>query len=77
MARVWPGSESAETRAERNTLSTEKCDQTVFDKGEFIGVFDISKEQAEDLCKHETERTGRKHDWHYFAGRVRVLALPA
>lgn len=51
--------------------------EDVFKNGESLGLFDMTKEQAEAHCKAETERTGRKHDWHYFAGRVHIKYLPA
>jgi hypothetical protein len=56
-------------------MSTEKCDQEVFDRGKSMGLFAMSKQEAEDYCAAETKRTGYKHDWHYIAGRVHVLAL--
>lgn len=52
------------------------CDDDVFKRGELVGIFDMPKEEAEAACKKATLETGRKHDWHYFGGRVRVLALP-
>ena len=56
-------------------MSTETCEDDIFKYGESLGMFDMPKEQAEQYCKDETERTGYQHDWHYVAGRVHVLAL--
>lgn len=58
-------------------MNTEKCDNDVFENGISLGLFDMSKENAELYCRKETERTGRKHDWHYYGGRVHIKAMPA
>lgn len=55
---------------------TDQCSKDVLEHGESLGLFDMSKDQAEEYCRAETERTGRKHDWHYFAGRVHIKCLP-
>lgn len=55
-------------------MSEETCDENIFKNGISLGLFDISKQEAEAFCKQETERTGIKHDWHYVAGRVHVKA---
>lgn len=52
-----------------------QCDEDVFKNGVSLGFFDMTKEQAEQYCKSETLRTGRKHDWHYVAGRVHIKAM--
>lgn len=52
----------------------ETCDKDVFTYGVSVGLFDMPKEQAEAYCKKATEVTGRKHDWHYIAGRVHIKA---
>ena len=52
-------------------------DKEVYESGESLGLFDMPKEKADAYCKAETERTGRKHDWHYFAGHVHIKCLPA
>ncbi|MGI4260869.1 hypothetical protein ACR2VJ_27685 [Klebsiella pneumoniae] len=54
-----------------------KCDDDVFNNGVSLGLYDMPREQAEALCITETERTGRKHDWHYIAGRVHIKAMPS
>lgn len=56
-------------------MSEEKCDDEVFKNGISLGLFEMTKRQAEDHCKAETERTGHKHDWHFAGGRVHVKAL--
>ena len=54
----------------------EECDPDVFRFGEVVGIFDMPKEDAEAMCKGLTQSTGRKHDWHFSAGRVVVKAIP-
>lgn len=53
------------------------CDKEVFEKGESLGLFNMTKEEAEAHCKTETERTGRLHDWHFLGGRVHIKCLRA
>ncbi len=52
----------------------ETCDADVFTYGVSVGLFDITKEEAEAYCKRASSVTGRKHDWHYIAGRVHIKA---
>ena len=52
------------------------CSTDVFKHGVSMGLFDMSKEDAEKYCQNETIRTGHKHDWHYYGGRVHVKSLP-
>lgn len=54
----------------------DKCSDDVYRNGISLGVFAMSKDEAEEYCKTETKRTGRLHDWHYFGGRVHVKYLP-
>lgn len=54
-----------------------KCDQEVFDKGISLGLFDMSRAEAEAYVKKLTDETGNKHDWHFAAGRVHIKYLPA
>lgn len=56
-------------------MSLEKCDKDVFEKGQSLGLFDMTKEQAEQHCLTQTKETGDKHDWHYVAGRVHIKRL--
>ena len=56
-------------------MSTEQCDRDVYENGTSMGMFAMSKEQAEEYCAAETKRTGYKHDWHFIGGRVHVKAL--
>jgi hypothetical protein len=39
-------------------------------------MFDMKKKDAEKMCADLTSASGRLHDWHYFAGRVVIKALP-
>lgn len=56
-------------------MAIEECNQDVFERGVSLGFFDMSKEEAEALCKSETIRTGCLHDWHYVGGRVHMKML--
>jgi len=56
-------------------MNNEVCDDQVYKHGTSMGLFSMSKTEAEEYCKKETERTGFKHDWHFVAGRVHVKAL--
>lgn len=76
---VAPGTPpaSAQDDVKEASFNPEKCDQEVFERGVFVGLFDIPKHVANDLCKGISSATGTRVDWHYFGGRVRVMALPA
>lgn len=54
----------------------DRCDQEVFDKGTGVLISAISKQDADEWCSALSTATGWRIDWHYFAGRVRVLCLP-
>ena len=56
-------------------MSDDKCNDDVFKNGASLGLFDMTKEQAEIFCSKESVRCGYKHDWHYVGGRVHVKAL--
>lgn len=53
------------------------CDPEVFSNGVSLGLFEMPKDKAESLCEALRLATGYKIDWHYFAGRVHIKALPA
>lgn len=53
------------------------CDPEVFSNGVSLGLFEMPKEKAESLCEALRLATGYKIDWHYFAGRAHIKALPA
>jgi hypothetical protein len=57
-------------------MTTETCNDDVYKHGELIGMFDMLKRDAEKMCADLTSASGRLHDWHYFAGRVVIKALP-
>ena len=57
-------------------MSSEKCDNDVFNNGISLGFFDMSKQEAEQFCIDKSKETGDQYDWHYFAGRVVVKYLP-
>lgn len=52
------------------------CDPEVYASGVSLGMYDMTKEEAERYCREATKETGRKHDWHYFGGRVHIKAMP-
>ena len=53
-------------------MNPNSCNEDIFRNGISLGLFDMTKEQAEAYCKAQTETTGVQHDWHYIAGRVHV-----
>lgn len=55
--------------------NTDECNNEVFKNGVSLGLFVMSKAEAEDYCISETKRTGCLHDWHYIAGRVHIKVL--
>lgn len=57
-------------------MDKDRMNADVFEHGTSIGTFDMSKAEAEALCKQRTEETGLVHDWHYSGGRVHVMYLP-
>jgi len=57
-------------------MNTAKCDSDVFEKGETIGVFSCTKEEAESICAYITKATNCPCDWHYAGGRVVMKIIP-
>lgn len=55
--------------------NTDECNDEVFKNGVSLGVFVMSKAEAEEYCISATQRTGYLHDWHYVAGRVHIKVL--
>lgn len=56
-------------------MDPNKCDNEVYTKGVSVGLFAMSKQQAEEYCAQKTKLTGLKHDWHYVGGRVHIKRL--
>jgi hypothetical protein len=56
-------------------IDANKCSSDVFAHGVSVGLFDIPKQTANDLCQSLTASTGHQHDWHYIAGRVHIKVL--
>ena len=52
-----------------------KCNDAVYRYGQDIGMFDMTNDEAEALCKAKTAETGDLYDWHRFAGRACVKVL--
>jgi hypothetical protein len=55
----------------------DSCSTDVFEKGVSIGLFDIPKDVANEICAGISAVTGAQVDWHYIAGRVHIKAIPA
>lgn len=72
-----PSQQAAPAAVSAEPANPDKCNADVFTHGVSMGVFGMTKQQAEAYCKAETARTGRLHDWHYVAGRVHVKTLIA
>lgn len=51
-------------------MDLDKCDTEVFNNGELVGIFDMSKNTANSLCENLSNITGWKFDWNFAAGRV-------
>ncbi|WP_035942512.1 hypothetical protein, partial [Caballeronia glathei] len=68
---------STDTAGANPVLSTEVCAQDVFEKGQSIGLFDIPKHTANEICAGISAATGARVDWHYIGGRVHMKALAA
>lgn len=60
---------------QETAVSSERCDADVYKYGVSLGLFQMTKQEAEDYCVAETKRTGRRHDWHFVGGRAHVKAL--
>ena len=54
----------------------EQCNPDVFKRGLSWGIFDGTKEEAEEFCIQMTRECANYYDWHYVAGRVHVMYLP-
>lgn len=54
---------------------SDQCNDDVFKYGESVGVFDMTKEEAEAKCKEMTEKSEFTYDWHFAMGRVHVKRL--
>lgn len=58
-------------------MSTESCNQDVYKYGESVGIFNMTKDEAEAFCKEQTDLSGDLYDWHFTMGRVHVMVLKA
>lgn len=56
-------------------MKSDKCNDDVYKNGVSLGLFEMTKVQAEEYCRKETLRTGNNRDWHYIGGRVHVKVL--
>lgn len=52
------------------------CDYEVYSHGKVIGVFDMPKDEANQLVVKLSKKTGNRIDWHYVGGRVVMKMLP-
>lgn len=57
------------------TLDRDCCDYEVYSHGKVIGVFDMPKDEANQLVVKLSKKTGNRIDWHYFGGRVVMKML--
>ena len=48
----------------------------VYAHGKVIGVFDMPKDEANQLVVKLSKKTGNRIDWHYVGGRVVMKMLP-
>ncbi|WP_287814374.1 hypothetical protein [Achromobacter sp.] len=55
----------------------DECDPQVYETGTSVGLFAISKDDANAICAGIAAATSARVDWHYIAGRVHIKALPA
>lgn len=55
----------------------DECDPQVYKTGTSVGLFAISKDDANAICAGIAAATAARVDWHYIAGRVHIKALPA
>ena len=58
------------------TLNKDECDHEVYAHGKVIGVFDMPKDEANQLVVKLSKKTGNRIDWHYVGGRVVMKMLP-
>lgn len=56
-------------------MSKEECDLDVFVHGVSVGIFNMTRDEADIACEEATKVTGDKHDWHYAMGRVHIKRL--
>ena len=56
-------------------MDTEQCNKDVFEHGESMGLYDIPKEQANQICEKLSEAGEYQYDWHYIAGRVHLKRM--
>jgi len=56
-------------------MSTEKCDEDIYNNGTLIAVLDACKYRAEMFSVAVAKDSGQRVDWHYAGGRAYVAAL--
>ena len=54
------------------TLDRDCCDYEVYSHGKVIGVFDMPKDEANQLVVKLSKKTGNRIDWHYVGGNGNV-----
>lgn len=57
-------------------IDPDECHPAVYQHGESLGLFDMTKQVAAEHCRQQTAATGRLHDYHFFGGRAHIKALP-
>jgi hypothetical protein len=61
--------------AEQSKINSIECQEDIYKNGVSVGLFDMGKEYADELCSRLTELTEYRYDWHYTAGRVHVKLI--
>lgn len=56
---------------------TNRCNKDIYEHGEFVGMFEWTKEHADKVCKDESDNKDSLYlyDWYYRGGRVFVKRL--
>jgi hypothetical protein len=61
--------------AEQSKINSIECQEDIYKNGVSVGIFDMGKEYADELCSRLTELTEYRYDWHYIAGRVHIKLI--
>lgn len=56
-------------------MSTERCDEEVFKKGDSVCTIDACMHRAEQWVREVARESGQRVDWHYSGGIANVLYL--
>lgn len=58
-------------------INKESCNKTIYKYGEFVGLSEMSRKEADAHCQKLSDTTKDEYfyDWHFISGRVRILRL--